>query len=156
MRQNKGFTLVELLVVIAVIAILAAVVYVLVDPVSRVKDANDAERWSNVAEILNAVEKYAITHQGKMPNEASWTLDNYYILGNGMDCSNGCLAQPNAMTCLNLSDLITEQYFSTLPKDPKFGTNANTGYYLYRSRAAGIVTVGACAPENAVAISVSR
>lgn len=40
--MNKGFTLIEILVVIAIIAILATVVFVALDPVTRFADARNA------------------------------------------------------------------------------------------------------------------
>ena len=48
MGRQKGFTLIELLVVIAIIAILVAIVLVAIDPVQRLRDAQDRTAASNV------------------------------------------------------------------------------------------------------------
>ncbi len=56
-RNNKGFTLVELLIVIGIIGFLAAAILVAVDPVKRIQDSRNSQRWSEVNSILNAVLK---------------------------------------------------------------------------------------------------
>jgi prepilin-type N-terminal cleavage/methylation domain-containing protein len=58
MRKNfniKGFTLIELIIVIAVIALLAAATFVAVDPAKRIGMARDAQRWSDITAIADAI-----------------------------------------------------------------------------------------------------
>ena len=45
---NKGFTLIELLVVIAIIAVLLSIIVVAIDPVQRIREAQDQAAASNV------------------------------------------------------------------------------------------------------------
>lgn len=153
-KQNRhGFTLVELLIVIAIIAILAAVAYVAIDPATRIKDANDAQRWSDSAAIVEATMEYIVDNDGSFPNESSWSTGVYYTLGSGTTCT--CTAQSTATTCLNLTDLTANDYLASIPQDPVSDAAADTDYYVYRSTG-GLVTVGACEPQNADEISVSR
>lgn len=156
--MKKGFTLVELLIVIAVIAILAAVAYVAIDPATRIADANDAQRWSDCSATLEAIMEYIVDNEGDFPNEANWTAGSYYVLGTDADdtcddsCSDGSIVIDEE-DCLDLSDL--SEHIAAIPYDPKTGDDGNTDYYITRS-AGGIVTLGACDPENADSISVSR
>lgn len=53
--RNQGFTLVELLVVIAIIAVLAAVVVLVVNPVELTKRSRDAVRLSDLASLQQAI-----------------------------------------------------------------------------------------------------
>ena len=51
----RGFTLVELLIVIAIIAILAAVVVLIINPVEITKRTRDATRLSDLTTLQNAI-----------------------------------------------------------------------------------------------------
>ena len=55
MKNNKGFTLIEILIVIAVIAILAVVVVLSINPSSLFKGQRDSSRVSSLTTITNAV-----------------------------------------------------------------------------------------------------
>lgn len=66
-KQIKGFTLVELLVVIGIIAILFAVVLVAINPAKRFSEANNARRLSDVNSILNGVLNYTVDQKGSLP-----------------------------------------------------------------------------------------
>ncbi len=63
MRKAKGFTLVEMLIVIAVIGVLAVAVLSAINPVEQMRKARDTRRKSNAAELLNAIERYYATHE---------------------------------------------------------------------------------------------
>lgn len=65
--SEKGFTLLELLVVIAILGVLAAGLLVAIDPVDRIRSANDSQVQKDVASIANAAEAYAATHDGLYP-----------------------------------------------------------------------------------------
>lgn len=70
----KGFTLVELLVVVAIIGLLAGIAVVSVNSV-RVK-ARDAKRIADVKQIQNALELYNNTKGGQYPlNKAAQSVD---------------------------------------------------------------------------------
>lgn len=56
--MKKGFTLVELLVVIAVIGVLAAVVLVAINPAKKLGQARDAQRKSGLQQITTALATY--------------------------------------------------------------------------------------------------
>src|SRR5579862_6442650 len=53
-EKNKGFTLIEILVVIGIIAILAAVVLIAINPARQFAQAHNSQRESNVEALLNA------------------------------------------------------------------------------------------------------
>ncbi len=55
MRTERGFTLVELLVVIAIIAILAAVVVLVINPLEVTRRGRDAQRLADLASLTNAI-----------------------------------------------------------------------------------------------------
>ncbi len=62
--RKRGFTLIEVLVVIGIIAVLAAVVLVAVNPARQFKLARDSQRTANVESILNAIHQNMSEHRG--------------------------------------------------------------------------------------------
>lgn len=54
-KWSRGFTLVELLVVIAIIAILAAIVILIVNPLEITRRTRDATRFADLTSIQNAI-----------------------------------------------------------------------------------------------------
>ena len=67
LNRNKGFTLVEILIVIAIIGILALVVFIALNPAGRFADARNSNRYNNVEAIGKAVLQYNIDNAGSWP-----------------------------------------------------------------------------------------
>lgn len=138
--SKSGFTLIEILVVIAIIAILSTVVFVALDPVTRFADARNARRFTDINSILTAIHQYIVDNDGSLPAGLT-TGQASTELGTCSGCDN--LTTPLA------------PYLESMPADPDGGTTANTGYSV-TVNANNIVTVSADNAENAVDVSVSR
>ncbi len=148
-KQNKGFTLIEILVVMGIIAVLATIVLVAVNPARQFAQARDTQRSSNVNTLLNAI--------------GQRTADNRGLF------ETGCVAGeiPATSTVIasagyNIYPCLVPNYLPTLPVDPKIGTfasstNYTTGYTVIRDAGTGRVTITASSTEvEAVPISVTR
>jgi prepilin-type N-terminal cleavage/methylation domain-containing protein len=57
-KMKNGFTLVELLIVIALIAILSVAVLATINPIEQSNKAKDASIQNDAAEVMNAYERY--------------------------------------------------------------------------------------------------
>ena len=102
-RGAKGFTLVEILTVIAIIGILSAVVMVSMS--GSQKKGRDGRRVSDVNQIRLALSLYYDAH-------------NYYPSGSTASTAFGTV----------LSALQSEGFIGTLPNDPMNGTGNTYGY----------------------------
>lgn len=157
MRNKTGFTLIELLIVIAIIAILAVVVFVALDPLTRFQKARDAQRYSDVIAVLDSIKLDQVDNGGSYIAAVSGlTNGSFYTIGTcATDGNTGCTAKTTLAACADLTGLATEGYLPSIPMDPSSGTAAKTDYYISKA-ATGVITIGACDPENAAAISVAR
>lgn len=153
-KKLKGFTFVEILLVVLVIAILAIVVFVSINPSKKLSDSRDSRRRTDIDMILSAVHSLIVDNKGTLPVGLANNMPAQLQIGtsSGAAISNGyCKVALNAHV-----DLTTPlaKYLKTIPVDPLGGTSGSTAYAI-RVDANGIVTVTACNSENS-AVSASK
>jgi prepilin-type N-terminal cleavage/methylation domain-containing protein len=116
LETQPGFTLVELLVVIAVLGVLATGLIVAINPAQQLAKARDSDRKTSVHQISSAIKRY-ITSQGQPPPNKT----------------------PGSAYCSNnadfLDELVTSGELKQIPR-PRSGT------YCYYNYGAGN-TIGA-------------
>ena len=138
---SRGFTLIEILVVIGIIAILAAIVIVAINPSRQFAQARNSQRQSNVEAILNAIGQRMADNQG------------LFIASSTTGCTtptNDITTSPQdiASTGLDLRTCLVPTYMSELPVDPTTGKSWNgttyiTGYFVSKDATTGRITVSA-------------
>ena len=83
-RPNKGFTLMELLIVIGVLGILAAGLLAAIDPFEQLKKARDTNNRNAATEFLQASQRYYATH-GYLPWYKQTVSGTYDCTGATLD-----------------------------------------------------------------------
>ncbi len=147
---HKGFTLIEVLLVIAILAILASIVIIAINPAKQFASARDAQRLSDVYSIMNALHQYALDNEGAFPDALS--TEELEICRTDSDSCEGLS---------DLSELTNDQlYLVSMPLDPQCpSSDANcdangTGYFVGLTDG-GRVTVNAYGAEDSE-ISITR
>ncbi len=140
-QSNKGFTLIEILVVIGIIAILAAIVIVAINPSRQFAQARNTQRESNVSTILNAIGQNEADNKGK-------TLDSTTCPGIATVPVAAATHIGTGGGFVNLGCLAPTYIASSIPFDPNDGTAGDTQYTISIS---GINQYTVCAPEHAEA-----
>jgi len=65
--MKKGFTLIEMLLVIGIIGILAAVLLAAINPAEQINKANDSGKIDACKEIIGGIERYGATNTTYTP-----------------------------------------------------------------------------------------
>lgn len=149
MKQlTKGFTLIEILVVIGIIAVLAAIVIVAINPARQFAQARNTQRTSDVTAISNAIGQYMADNKGVLP---------VAITTSDQDISN---------SAANLCSILYPNYMTTgFPQDPSTNggapitdcTTYDSKYHVIKSSATiATTTVSAPSAELGQTISLTR
>jgi len=136
--KARGFTLVEMLIVLAVLGVLATAILLTLNPIEQLHKANDAKRKTDLSQVKRA-------------------LDLYYDDNGRYPASSVDFKIVNVATTLNWGSA-WQPYMNALPKDPKssntyeyYSPAAANGqtYYIYANLERGAKDPQACNSGNA-------
>jgi len=147
-NRTQGFTLLEVLLVVAIIAILAGIVIIAINPGKNLGDARNSQRSADVNTIISGVYQYSLDNNGTLPAGITTTATEI--------CATG------AASCTGLIDLTSlttaGKYLVSIPKDPQCATvcAANGAGYKISKDANGRLVVAATYAEQGKTISVTK
>lgn len=164
-KDKKGFTAVEVLILVTTILILGVIIYVSLNPLQRLQENRNAQRKIDVIDYLESIKTDQADNGGLYIDAiAATTPGDVYMITNGM--SSGCnVNNSHCKTdvtsdkhCIDLSGLVIEGYLVELPVSPMgavrwdMGDDNNsigTGYTLQKKEN-GDVVIRACEAERGV------
>ena len=142
--NKRGFTLLEVLLVVAIIAILAGIVILAINPNKQLGDTRNSQRRSDVNTILSATYQYLIEN-------STTSL--------GLPTTGIEICRTQADSCVGFLDLSqlteNEKYLTSFPIDPRALMANGTGYFINRTTN-NRITVSAPYAENNVTITATR
>ena len=154
---KKGFTLIEILLVLGIIAILAGIVLVAVNPARQFKQARDSQRVSNVNAILNAI------GQNIADNRGVFTCVNVVTVipaSPGKIMKSADAGGGSGSTGFDIRPCLVPIYLAELSHDPLLSppqSGYDTGYTVSRDETTDRITISATAEvDPATQISVTR
>ena len=143
---QPGFTLLEILLVVAAIGILAGIVILALNPTKQLGDTRNAQRRADVNTLLNAVYQYALDNNGTIPSTITTTTTEICV-GSGTS------------TCTGFIDLsvltASEKYIVAIPTEPQ-KVNTNGAGYQIKKTTSSRVTIESQYEEQGAVITVTR
>jgi len=139
MQTKKGFTLLELLIVIGILAILSTTVVLVINPAQLLKKARDSQRISDLNSLKTAI-AYYITETAVPSIGSAYTVQTYADLV-GVDCNaTAAAATSTALTTggvgwipIAFDGITGGSPIGSLPTDPNKTAAGDTPgrYYVY-------------------------
>lgn len=150
MTPSRGFTLIEILVVLGMLALLSTVVLVAVNPLRQFAQARNTQREANVSALLNAVGHRLADNQGIFATASS-------SCESALPSTTEFIASDDGY---DLRPCLVPNYLPELPYDPAEGENTctsegcdgngeyyDTAYTIMQSATTSRITI--CAPHHA-------
>lgn len=152
--SRRGFTLLEILLVVAAIGILAGIVILAINPGKQLGDTRNAARKIDVNTIINGVYQYSLDNNGNLPSGLSTTT----CLTTATN--NICKTTIATSSCSGFVDLSVltqnEKYLVSIPIDPSVSSVATGTGYFVRKTVNGRVEVCAPSAEQGATVNVIR
>lgn len=147
-KKYKGFSLIEILVVVALIVILATITIVAINPAKNFRDTRNAQRSADIMQILNAVTQYT-SEQGHFLSD----------LGTIETCPTPTTIVDGVADTgeVNLANVLVDDYIVAIPEDPNADPDDPTApVYTICQTPHGRVEVSATKEGTTEKITVKR
>ena len=156
-NRRAGFTILEVLLVVAMIGILAGIVILAINPTKQLGDTRNTQRKADINTLLNAVYQYAIDNNGSLPLSIASTT--CATTATSEICRTGVSTTTCGSSYVPLLELTSSsKYLVAIPIDPQSTSTGNNGagYRVAKDGSTSRVTVCAPLAEQGQTISATR
>ena len=140
MNQKKGFTLIEILIVLGVLVLLMAIVIVAINPLEHFRNANNLQRKNDLRAIMDAITQNIISNKG------SWNCSAGNIPAAAANMADG-ISDPAGY---DICSCIVPDYVTVMPTDPTDGNVTiptcalyDSQYTIFQDAVSGRITMDA-------------
>ncbi len=113
-KKNQGFTIIEVMIVLAIAGLIMAIVFIAVPALQRTQ--RDTRRKNDMDRLFSALETYAGNNQGKYPTDQT-TFDTF--VSNYLTVNNGVFDDPQGGAYV--PQVVTASASPTAPTNPTDG-----------------------------------
>ena len=151
LSSQRGFTLVEILIVLALIAILVGAVLVALNPGRQFATGRNSTRYSHLNTIMNAISSNAAENNGVFTCASAGTIP---ATATEIGSTAGLY---------DIAPCLVTEYLASMPYDPSDSdaawtseTSYLTGYTILQNATTGAITIDAPTAELSADISITR
>lgn len=131
---KKGFTLVELLIVVGILAVLGIAVVVVLNPAELLKQGRDSTRLSDLGTVTQALSLYLADQTSPTINDAFLcTVTSTGPFTTGCSRNQSAAIDGTGWVAVNLGAITGGSPIAKLPIDP---VNSTSYYYAYAGKSA--------------------
>ncbi|MGE5041357.1 MAG: type II secretion system protein [Candidatus Levyibacteriota bacterium] len=158
---KKGFTLIELVVVIAILGVLAAVLVTVIDPLDKIRAANDSGVISVMIQLGKAEDSFAANNGNRYTGANTALATAVTDLNSNGEIKFSSLTAPtgytyyyftNPNTCTTAAKDCTGYALITTLQSKKYNPGGVQGYYVYKD-GQGCAKTSATAPTTYASLS---
>lgn len=149
--SQKGFTLVEILIVLALIAILVGAVLVALNPGRQFANARNSTRYSHLNTLMSAISSNAAENNGIFSCSSAGVVP---AVATEMGSAAGLY---------DIAPCLVTEYLNSMPVDPSDSdaqwtseVSYATGYTILKDATTGAITLSAPTAEIDETISITR
>ena len=129
-KNIRGFTLIELIIVIAIMTILSAGLLIFINPSQKMSEARDRKRKNDVYTIYGALAQYSFLNNGLFPE----------------------VVTSSDIDAIEIEGFLVPEFLNEIPLDPTCSGETSSGYYVKKNEENEMEVTASCAENEEIIV----